>query len=197
MMKEKKFDISNKPSPHTFRIKVARILWYLVQISVFRLVPNPLHKLRILILRAFGGNISLKARVSRNAKITMPWNLTMLDYATLGPFSICYSTAPITIGKQSTVSQYSYLCTATHDYEDSYFTLYAEPIVIGEDVWVAADCFVGPGVTIADGTVIGSRSSIYKDTNPWRVYVGNPARELKNRRILRDRSNEKSRLPNQ
>jgi putative colanic acid biosynthesis acetyltransferase WcaF len=192
-----KIDISNKPSPHTLKIKIKRALWAITYSLLFKTSPNPFHKWRILLIRIFGGNISGKARISPKAIITMPWNLEMDDYATLGPYAICYSTAPIKIGKQATVSQYSYLCSGTHDYEDAHFTLYALPIVIDDNAWVAADVFVGPGVTIGEGSVIGSRSSVYKDIPKWKVCVGNPAKPVKDRIIKRDRKNEKNRLPNQ
>jgi putative colanic acid biosynthesis acetyltransferase WcaF len=75
------------------------------------------------------------------------------------------------------------LCGATHDYEDAHFTLNSSPIVIGEQVWIAADVFIGPGVSIGDGAVVGARSSVFKDVAPWTVVVGNPARYLKDRVI--------------
>jgi len=95
----------------------------------------------------------------------------------------CYSVAPITLGPHSTVSQYTYLCTASHDYEDPDFRLLAKPIRIGARAWVAAGTFVGPGVTIAEGAVVGARSAVFKDVEQWTVVAGNPARYLKRRRM--------------
>ena len=138
----------------------------------------------------------MKARVSSSAQITLPWNLTMEDYATLGPGAICYSTAPVYIGEMATVSQYSYLCTATHDYEDKHFTLDAEPIRIEAQAWVCADAMVGPGVIVGEGAVLGAKSCTFRDLEPWRVYAGTPAKFIKNRVIKRDRSNEKNTLSN-
>ncbi len=57
----------------------------------------------------------------------------------------CYCVAKITIGANTTVSQYSYLCTASHDYTDPAMPLLAAPIVIGENAWITADVFVGRG----------------------------------------------------
>ncbi|MDR1683432.1 MAG: putative colanic acid biosynthesis acetyltransferase [Candidatus Symbiothrix sp.] len=196
-MPKKQIDISKKKSPHTLKIKMWRILWSCVYNILFRYSPNPFHKYRIFILRIFGAKVSIKARISPQAIITMPWNLEMDDYATLGPYAIVYSTAPVKIGKQATVSQYACLCTATHDYEDANFTLYAEPITIENNAWVAADVFVGQGVTIGEGCVIGARSSIYKNSPAWTICVGNPAKPIKERKIIKDKSNEKNRLPNQ
>jgi putative colanic acid biosynthesis acetyltransferase WcaF len=189
-------NVSNKPSPFSLKIKLKRILWAVCYQLLFKPSPNTARKWRARLLRMFGGNVSLKARISSNAKITMPWNLEMDDYATLGPYSIIYSTAHIKIGYQATVSQYSYLCSATHDFEDAHFTLYAKPITIERNAWIAADVYVGPGVTIGEGTVVGARSSVYKDLPAYKVCVGNPAKVIKDRIINKDKSNEKNPLSN-
>ena len=46
----------------------------------------------------------------------------------------------------------------------------------------AADVFVGPGVTVGTGTVVGARSSVFADLPAWTVCVGSPARPVKERR---------------
>ena len=189
-----KLNISNKPSPFSVKVKVKRVLWAVCYALLFKTSPNPARKWRARLLRMFGAKVSLKARVSPNVEITMPWNLEMEDYATIGSYAIIYNTAKIKIGYQATVSQYSYLCSATHDYEDAHFTLYAKPITIKRNAWVAADVYVGPGVTIGEGTVVGARSSVYKDLPPHKVCVGNPARVIKDRVINKDLSNEKNPL---
>lgn len=189
-----KLDISYKPSPFTAKVKIKRVLWNIIYVLLFRPSPRPLHRWRIMLLNLFGATISSKARICPHARITFPWNLIMDDYATLADDVIVYSTEIVKIGRQATVSQYSYLCTATHDYEDAYNILYAKPIIIQEDVWIAADVFVGPGVIVGKGTVVGARSSVFKSLPDWKVCVGNPAHPIKDRLIIRDRRNEKSML---
>jgi len=176
-------DISNKPSPHSLRNKVARMLWGIVYVLLFRPSPKICHGYRRFMLRLFGARIGRGAHPHPSCRIFAPWNLTMGDHSTLGPYVDCCCVAPIRIGSHTTISQYSYLCGATHDYEDAHFTLNSSPIVIGEQVWIAADVFIGPGVSIGDGAVVGARSSVFKDVPPWTVVVGSPARYLKDRVI--------------
>ena len=40
---------------------------------------------------------------------------------------------------------------------------------------------VMPGVTLGEGSVVGANSTVTKDTEPWTIYVGNPAKPLKQR----------------
>jgi putative colanic acid biosynthesis acetyltransferase WcaF len=58
------------------------------------------------------------------------------------------------------VSQGTYLCTGTHDYESPNFQLYAKPISIGDSAWLCAESFINPGITIGEGAVIGARSVV-------------------------------------
>jgi putative colanic acid biosynthesis acetyltransferase WcaF len=107
----------------------------------------------------------------------------MGDYSCLAPDVDCYCVAPIRIGSHSTVSQYSYLCAASHDFTKSSMPLITAPIVIQDQAWVCADCFVAMGVTIGEGAVVGARSNVTKDVPPWMVAAGNPARVIKPRQI--------------
>lgn len=95
------------------------------------------------------------------------------------------------IGAHVGISQYSFLCTASHDIADPHLRLIHAPIRIDDAAWVAADAFVGPGVHIGAGAVVGARASVFKDVDPWTVVCGNPARLLKKREI-RSASSERS-----
>jgi putative colanic acid biosynthesis acetyltransferase WcaF len=55
------------------------------------------------------------------------------------------------------------------------------PITIGEHAWIAADVFVGPGVTIGKGALVGARSSVFRNVESWTVIAGNPAKIIKKR----------------
>jgi len=91
--------------------------------------------------------------------------------------------AQITIGANAIVSQDAELCAGTHDVEDPDFQLVAKPIVIGDHTWIAAGAFVGPAVTIGEGAILGARAVTFKDLPPWEIYIGNPARFLKTRKL--------------
>lgn len=186
-----RMDYDAKPHPHSAANRAARLLWGLVQASLFRFSPRPLHAWRNVLLRLFGAKLHPTARVYPRARIWGPWNLTMGRRATIADDVDCYCVRPVTIGARTTVSQYTYLCGATHDFEDPAFPLMPMPISIGEDCWLGADVFVAPGVTIADGVVVGARSGVFTDLPAWKVCAGTPAKVLRDRE-LRD-ANARSR----
>jgi acetyltransferase-like isoleucine patch superfamily enzyme len=103
----------------------------------------------------------------------------MGDYSCLEPRVDCYTVRLIRIGSYATVSQYSFLCAASHDIDSPDMKLITAPIVLADHVWVAADAFVAPGVTVQEGAVVGARASVFKDVAPWTVVGGNPARALR------------------
>jgi len=176
-------------SPHSSRNRIGRLLWAVVYALLFRPSPRPFHFWRNRLLRLFGARLHPTSRVYPSARVWAPWNLVMHEKACIGDNVDCYNVRTITIGANSTVSQYSYLCGATHDHEDVLHPLVPMPITIGSSVWIAADVFVGPGVTIGDGTVVGARSSVFADLPAWVVAVGTPAKPIKPR-IIRSTANQ-------
>jgi len=176
-------DVSNCPSSHSLGNKAGRTLWGAVWLLLYRPSPKPCHFWRRFLLRLFGAEIGRGAHPHASVKLWAPWNLRMGDHSCLSHHVDCYCVARVTIGAHATVSQYSYLCTASHDIEHPNMALTTAPIVIGEGAWVAADVFVGPGVTIGAGAVVGARSSVFKSVEPWTVVAGNPAKVIKRREL--------------
>ena len=54
-------------------------------------------------------------------------------------------------------------------------------VEIGNDVWIGRGVTIMSGVKIGDGAVLGARSLIAKNVNPYEIVVGNPGRVLKKR----------------
>lgn len=174
-------DLSQFRSELSVRNRLARAVWGVAQALLFRPTPRPLHGWRTALLRIFGARLGRGVKVYNSARIWAPWNLVMGDYSVLGDAVDCYTVNRVEIGAHSIVSQYSFLCTATHDVDQPHFPLVTAPIVIGAHAWVAADVFVGPGVAIGEGAVVGARSSVFKDVEPWTVVGGSPARLIRRR----------------
>lgn len=178
-----KVDVSNCPSPHSLGNRLGRALWGITWLLLYRPSPKPFHAWRRFLLRLFGAKVGRGVHPYPSAKIWAPWNLILSDYSCLGEAVDCYSVAQITIGPHATVSQYSYLCTASHNFEEPDMPLTTAPITVGEGAWITADVFVGPGVNIGAGAVVGVRSTVLRDVEPWSVVAGNPARFIKKREL--------------
>ncbi|MBL8064922.1 MAG: colanic acid biosynthesis acetyltransferase WcaF [Chthonomonadaceae bacterium] len=177
-------DTYSRPS-FSLKNRLKRLVWGIVYAVFYRPTPRPMNGWRVFLLRFFGAKIGAGSTVKSSIRVWAPWNLEMGDYSALGEGVNVYSMAKITIGNKVTVSQGSHLCAGTHDYTSKNFQLYAEPITIGNDAWVCTECFVGPGVTIGEGAVIGARGVATKDMPAWTVCAGNPCKPIKPR-VMRD-----------
>ncbi len=171
-------------SPWTTREKIGRAVWMLIGKPIFRASFHNWYQFRASLLRLFGARIGKGVAIRPTANIEVPWMLDVRNDATVGDHAILYSLGLITIGERAIISQYAHICAGTHDYADHTFKLIRTPVTIGDDVWIGADAFIGPGVTVGDLSVVGARSSTYKDLPGRKVCVGNPARAIKDR-VLR------------
>jgi putative colanic acid biosynthesis acetyltransferase WcaF len=176
-------DLSLHRLPPGFRGRSAVTvqLWWLVQGTLFAWSPQFMYGWRRWLLRLFGARIGQGVIVRPTARITYPWKLVIGDRSWVGDYTELYTLGDITIGSDAVVSQYAYLCTGSHDFRSPAFDIYAKPIVIEDEAWVAAGVFVHPGVTVGRGSVIAARSIVRRDTEPYGIYVGEPLRQVDTR----------------
>lgn len=171
-------------SPWTLRSKVGRVLWWSVQATVWRWSWHNFYGWRRLLLRVFGASVHHTARIRPSVRIECPWNLKLEANSVVGDRANLYALGEITLGVRATVSQQAHLCAGTHNFDLPHLPLICLPIRIGDDAWVAADAFVGPGVTVGAGTILGARGCAFKDLEPWAIYGGNPSKLIRRRAKL-------------
>jgi putative colanic acid biosynthesis acetyltransferase WcaF len=165
-------------SPHPYANKFARVIWHLAYLLVFRPSPRVCHWWRRWILRAFGAKVGRQVRTHPNIKIWAPWNLELHDFSCIGDAVDCYSVGKLVVGKYVTVSQYSILCTATHDYSYLHCPLVVGEIILEPFVWICAQAFVMPNVSVGEGTVVGARAVVTKNLPAWKVAAGTPCQVI-------------------
>lgn len=166
----------------SLRHRLFRLFWGLVWHSFGIWTPTPLHAWRRWLAAAFGAQLDSTAKIYPGVRIWYPPNLILEQFATLGPGVNCYTMATIRLEPYALVSQGAHLCAGTHDADDPNFQLRAHPIQIGRDAWVAAEAFVGPGVTIGERAVLGARAVAMRSLEAAWIYTGNPAEKLRQRR---------------
>lgn len=185
-MEKTKVDLSQYESDFSVSNKIVRLIWNLCYWIFFRPFGLIVFRLwRNVVLRIFGAELAPSVNIYASVKIWAPWNLEMGDYSSLGPNVDCYNQGKITIGANTTISQKTYLCASSHDITDTKHALILKPIIIEDQVWVAADAFIGPGVSIGQGAVVAARSAVFKDVEPWTVVGSNPAKFIKKRELTK------------
>lgn len=183
-MNDAKIDLSKYQNALGRRHQTVRLLWSVVWGVLARPLPRSIGSgWKRFLLRLFGAKIHPTAIIYSSAKVYYPANLVMDAYSCLASNVDCYNVDLIIIGANTTVSQGTYLCTASHDITNPLNPLITAPIVIEDQAWIAAGAFVGMGVTIGQGAVVGARAAVFKDVEPWTVVGGNPAKFIKKRII--------------
>jgi len=159
---------------------IRRVLWGLVK-PLFSFSPRTLFAWRVLLLRLFGAKVGRNVHIYNSATIYFPWHLEIGDHSAIGEHAYIYNLGSIAIGNKTTISHRAHLCAGTHDYTNSALPLLKPEIEIADQAWICADAFVGPGVHVGEGAVVGARAVAMKDVAPWTVVAGNPAQFVKKR----------------
>ena len=167
---------NRKARKWTRRELVARAVWDVLSLPLFRCTPRPLWAWRRILLRCFGAQIGKNVHVYPTVRIIVPWNLRIGDNSAVGDRAILYSLGPINIGADVTISQNAHLCAGTHDFRRPDMPLMKPPITIGSGAWICADGFVGPDVQIGAMAVVGARAVVVRNVGDHEIVAGNPAR---------------------
>lgn len=169
------------------KVKVMRAIWNVIAAIFFRpFITGLFRKWRIALLKLFGAQIAWDANVYASVKVWAPWRLKMGHRACLGPEVICYNQDWVILEDDAIVSQYSYLCTASHDVEKQNTandSLIIAPIVVKKKGWIGSRAYIGLGVCIGENAIVGATASVYKNVEDYQVVGGNPAKVIKTRKL--------------
>jgi putative colanic acid biosynthesis acetyltransferase WcaF len=164
--------VKYRPSEQARRIAWAFGQWLLI------LSPHPCFAWRRAVLRLFGARIGAHVHVYPSVRFAMPWNVEIGDWSAVGADVLIYSLGRVRIGREVTVSYRAHLCAGSHDLNDPALPLRKPPITLEDGCWLGTEAFIGPGVTVGRGAVVGARGVVVRDVAPLDVVGGNPARVI-------------------
>jgi putative colanic acid biosynthesis acetyltransferase WcaF len=156
------------------------LAWQAVQLLVL-ISPLSCNAMRCFALRLFGARIGRGVTVKPGVRVKFPWRLQVEDHSWIGENAWLDNLAEIRIGNHCCISQAVYLCTGSHDWRKPGFDLIVKPIVLEDEVWLAARSVVAPGVVAGRGAVLGLGSVATRRLLPYRIHQGVPAVPVKKR----------------
>ncbi|EIG58452.1 WcaF family extracellular polysaccharide biosynthesis acetyltransferase [Bradyrhizobium sp. WSM1253] len=170
-------DLSRFRTPPEFRGRswLTVLVWQTIQQTLFAWSPQPAFFWRRWLLRLFGAEVGRGVLIRPTARVTYPWKVRFGNHCWVGDHAEIYSLGHITIGDNAVISQRSYICAATHNYQDITFPLVADPVIIEREAWIATDCFIAPGVTVGAGAIVAARSTVLRNVDPGTIVAGHPA----------------------
>lgn len=136
-----------------------------------------------------GGSITIgkRCRIHKGAQVlTHGGEIIIGDNLILNPYAILYGHGGFQIGDNVLIAAHTVVLPANHVFERTDIPIKAqgltkEGIRIGSDVWLGSGVRVLDGVTIGDSCVIGAGAVLTKSTRPRGLYVGVPARRVRDR----------------
>ena len=114
-------------------------------------IPSPV---KVAFLRLFGAKVGAGVVIRSRVNITFPWKLEIGDHVWIGDEVMILSLDRVKIGSHVCISQRAFLCAGSHDFRKESFDLITKPIVIEDGCWICAQAFIGPGVTVPEGTMV-------------------------------------------
>ncbi len=163
------------------RSRIVEAAWYLLKWAIF-LSPAPFPSAcKRGLLRLFGAQIGRGVVIKPRVNIHFPWKLSVGDFTWLGEEVFILNFEPVAIGAQCCISQRAFLCAGNHDFRKPEMPYRNRPISIEDGVWVGAQAFVAPGVTIGSEAVIIAGSVVLASLPAGMICRGNPCSALKPR----------------
>jgi putative colanic acid biosynthesis acetyltransferase WcaF len=178
-------DLSQFRMPAKFRGRspVTVQMWWILQATLFRWSPQALYFWRNFLLRLFGAKLGKSVQFRPTVRVTYPWKLRVGNNVWIGDDCVFYNLGEIIVGSNVAIAHDVYFCTGLHDYTKVDFPIEQKPIHIEDEVWLPNDIFIGPGVTIGRGTIVGARSTVLRDLPPGMICYGYPAKPIRPREV--------------
>lgn len=106
--------------------------------------------------------------------------------ARIGLYSVFNGGDSITIGEKSLISGFVYIQTSNHGFSQRTTSIQDQgyehaPITIGKNSWLAAHVVILPGIILNEGTIVGSNAVVTKNSTPFQILAGVPAKPIKER----------------
>lgn len=133
--------------------------------------------------------VSIGSHVAIDAWTYISTSLTMGDYIHIAPNVTILggADAHLEMGNFTNIGSGGRIICASDDFKqglispvvpDEYRNVINKPVIFEDFSTLGVNCSVLPGVTLGEGSIVGANSVVLRDTEPWTVYAGSPARPV-------------------
>lgn len=161
--------------------KLKTTLWYFINALFFLNPLNPVSVIKVKLLRLFGARIGEGVVIKPGVNIKYPWKLEIGNHCWIGEKVWIDNLGEMKIGNNVCLSQGAMLLCGNHNYKKPTFDLIVKDITLEDGVWIGAQAVVCPGVVCRSHSILAVNSVATKDMEPYIIYQGNPAVEVRKR----------------
>lgn len=139
-------------------------------------------KMRIFWLKTFGNRFGECVSIHRKVYFMDFGGLCFGSNITINYGCLLDNRLGIFIGDNVNISHNVKIYTMGHNIDDPYFSVSGGPVNIMNNVWIFPNSIIMPNVTLAEGTVVLPGSVVAKNTEPYSVVAGVPAKKIRERK---------------
>ena len=138
----------------------------------------PCLALRKFIFRLAGIRIGSRSIIDMSCYFLAPEKLKIGSNTHINRQCMLDARGNITIGNNVSISHQVTLCSASHNIQSPTFDYTSAPIVIEDNVWIGLNAIILQGVTLKEGCIVAAGAIVTKDTEPYSIYAGIPAKKI-------------------
>jgi maltose O-acetyltransferase len=134
------------------------------------------------LIRTIFGEVGSNVHFEKGMRIDYGINTTLGNNVFINFNFVLLDCAPVTIGNNVFIGPDVQIYTAQHPLDIDLRREHigsAQPVSIGNDVWIGGGCIILPGVTLGDGCTIGAGSVVTRSVPAGAVACGNPCRIIR------------------
>lgn len=156
--------------------------WFLneiISIIPFWIIRKSVYKL-------LGMKIGKYSRIGIHTKIIRPHKIIIGKNTIINEYCYLDGRGGLMIGDNSSISIFTKIISASHRANSTNFEYYEKKVIIGNRVWIGCNATILDGSILKEGCIIGAGTVIKNEIEAYSVYIGNPAKKIKNRNKLID-----------
>lgn len=154
--------------------------WMILNCVVNRI---PSWNIRKFLYKLVGLTIGAGSRIGIGTVVDSPRNIRIGKRSIINEYCHLDGRGGLTIGNDASISIYTKIISASHKLNSSTFEYYPDPVIIGDNVWIGTGGIILNGTILKKNSVVGAGCVFKGVADENGVYVGSPARKIKERRL--------------
>lgn len=155
-------------------------IWIFYNVFVNKI---PIAFLRKLLYQLGGLKIGSGSRIGYGTIVIQPWKVKIGKNTVINEYCYLDGRGGLFIGDNASISIFSKMLTASHKAHDNNFTRFKKKVIIEDQAWIGMSAVILEGTHLKKGSIVGANAVIKGDTEEKGIYLGNPAKFVKSRKI--------------
>ncbi|HNK91179.1 MAG TPA: acyltransferase [Chitinophagales bacterium] len=127
--------------------------------------------------------IGKNSHIQMGLRVYAPWKIKIGSNCSIGNNCFLDGRRSIEIGNNVDLASYVQILTLGHNLDDEWYKTVGKKVIINDHASIFTSASILPGVEVAEGSVVALASVLTKNTEPWSIYAGNPAKFIRERKV--------------